>query len=142
MHRSRLCNVIIDCNDLEVGARFWAGALGTTVASTEGPYAFPWKPEPATSRSGCNSCPEPKTVKSRVHLDFETDDLEAEVTRLEALGARRQHFVEGWWVMEAPHGNEFCVLPRASQARSAPTPEHGRRNGSKCRGTPGAASRG
>jgi len=27
---------------------------------------------------------------SRVHLDIETDDLEAEVKRLEALGARRQ----------------------------------------------------
>ena len=111
MHRSRLCNVIIDCNDLEVGARFWAGALGTTVASTEGPYAF-LETRAGDLEIGLQLVPEPKTAKSRVHLDFETDDLEAEVKRLEALGARRQHFVEGWWVMEDPHGNEFCVLPR------------------------------
>jgi hypothetical protein len=48
---------------------------------------------------------------SRVHLDIETDDLEAEVTRLEGLGARRIAIVrERWWVMEAPSGHRFCVV--------------------------------
>jgi len=47
---------------------------------------------------------------SRVHLDIETDDLDAEVARLEALGARRLGFVQRWWVLEAPTGQRFCVV--------------------------------
>ena len=47
---------------------------------------------------------------SRVHLDIETDDIEAEVRRLEALGAKRVGTVQSWWVMEAPTGQRFCVV--------------------------------
>jgi hypothetical protein len=47
---------------------------------------------------------------SRIHLDIESDDLEAEVKRLEALGAKRVGFVKRWWVMEAPTGQRFCVV--------------------------------
>ena len=48
---------------------------------------------------------------SRFHLDIETDDVEAEVRRLEVLGARRKEYIETWWVMEAPSGHIFCVVP-------------------------------
>jgi hypothetical protein len=48
---------------------------------------------------------------SRIHLDIETDDIEAEVKRLEGLGAKRVEFVkQRWWVMEAPTGQRFCVV--------------------------------
>jgi hypothetical protein len=47
---------------------------------------------------------------SRVHLDIEADDIEAEVQRLEKLGARRVAQIETWWVMEAPTGQRFCVV--------------------------------
>ena len=47
---------------------------------------------------------------SRVHLDIETDDIEAEVARLEALGAKRIEKIKTWWVMEAPTGHRFCVV--------------------------------
>ena len=47
---------------------------------------------------------------SRVHLDIESDDVEAEVRRLEALGAKRVQQVQTWWVMEAPTGQRFCVV--------------------------------
>ena len=47
---------------------------------------------------------------SRVHLDIETDDIEAEVRRLEALGAKRLKQIRTWWVMEAPTGHRFCVV--------------------------------
>jgi len=47
---------------------------------------------------------------SRVHLDIETDDIDAEVRRLEALGARRIAQVKRWWVMETPTGQRFCVV--------------------------------
>jgi len=51
---------------------------------------------------------------SRVHLDIETDDIEAEVRRLEKLGAKRIQAVRTWWVMEAPTGQRFCVVSAAS----------------------------
>ena len=47
---------------------------------------------------------------SRVHIDIETDDIEAEVQRLEQLGAKRVAHVKRWWVMEAPTGQRFCVV--------------------------------
>ena len=47
---------------------------------------------------------------SRVHVDIETDDIEAEVRRLEALGAKRVAQVKRWGVMEAPTGQRFCVV--------------------------------
>ena len=48
--------------------------------------------------------------QSRVHLDIESDDVEAEAARLEKLGARRVQKVRTWWVMEAPTGQRFCVV--------------------------------
>jgi hypothetical protein len=48
---------------------------------------------------------------ARVHLDIHTDDLDAEVARLEKLGAERVQQVHGWWVLRDPAGLLFCVLP-------------------------------
>jgi hypothetical protein len=61
--------------------------------------------------------------ESRVHLDIETDDIEAEVARLEKLGARRIEKVRSWWVMQAPSGQRFCVVrpQRADFAAEANT---------------------
>ena len=53
---------------------------------------------------------------SRVHLDIETDDIAAEVARLERLGARRVQAVGTWWVMEAPTGHRFCVVSAEGSA--------------------------
>src|SRR5215510_2213208 len=50
---------------------------------------------------------------ARVHLDIHTDDLEAEVARLERLGAQRVTQVHSWWIMRDPAGLPFCVLPDA-----------------------------
>jgi hypothetical protein len=47
---------------------------------------------------------------SRVHLDIESDDLEAEASRLESLGAKRIAKVKRWIVMEAPTGQRFCIV--------------------------------
>ena len=108
MHRSRLAGFIIDCErpDLGAAARFWGGALGMGLAGREGDR---YERLDATAR---DLHVEVQAVEhpSRVHLDIETDDLDAEVARLEALGARRVGFVERWWVMEAPTGQRFCVV--------------------------------
>nr|WP_255666184.1 VOC family protein [Myxococcus sp. AS-1-15] len=50
------------------------------------------------------------THPSRVHLDIEADDQDAEAARLEALGAKRIGWVKRWWVMEAPTGHRFCIV--------------------------------
>jgi len=49
--------------------------------------------------------------QARVHLDIKTDDVEAEVTRLERLGARKVQRVGHWWVLQDPVGLPFCVVP-------------------------------
>ena len=110
MHRSALTQVVIDCDDLDAGVRFWSGALGARVASWDGPYVT-LGTEPGGLHIVLQRVPERKEAKSRIHLDISTDDRDAEVARLEALGARRKEQVEDWWVMEDPNGNEFCVLP-------------------------------
>ncbi len=48
--------------------------------------------------------------ESRVHLDIETDDITAEVARLEKLGAHVVDRLERWVVMQAPTGQRFCVV--------------------------------
>lgn len=107
MHKSRLCAIGIDCDvdDLESAAAFWSAALGRTIKETEGNYASledrPNQPIVFVQRV---------SHASRVHLDIETDDVEAEVVRLEVLGAKRVQQVNTWWVMEAPTGQRFCVV--------------------------------
>jgi hypothetical protein len=48
--------------------------------------------------------------RGRIHLDLETDNVEAEVRRLEALGAERVRQVKTWWIMRDPAGVLFCVV--------------------------------
>ena len=55
-----------------------------------------------------------------MHLDIETDDVDAEADRLEKLGARKIAFVKRWWVMEAPTGQRFCVVRMKHPERGDP----------------------
>ena len=113
MHRSRFAGIIIDCetDDLNAAAEFWSAALG-----------YPQKPDDGDDLYEVLQPHERETYvevqkvshASRVHLDIETDDIEAEVLRLESLGARRIEQLKGWWVMEAPTGQRFCVVPPAN----------------------------
>lgn len=108
MHKSRLAGFIIDCHveDLDGAVRFWSRALGMKEAGREGEI---YERLDASAR-GLQVEVQRVDHPSRVHLDIETDDLEAEVARLEGLGARRVGFVKTWWVMEAPTGQRFRVV--------------------------------
>jgi YbgC/YbaW family acyl-CoA thioester hydrolase len=113
VHRSRLVAMVIDCEgpDVDAAARFWSGALGRPVKPVEadaGRYRelAATSDEPMILVQGVDRADHP----GRVHLDIETDDQEAEVRRLEALGAKRVGFVKRWWVLEAPTGQRFCVV--------------------------------
>ena len=62
--------------------------------------------------------PEAKSVKNRLHIDLNPDDQDAEVARLETLGARRVDVGQQdapWVVLADPEGNEFCVLTARPQ---------------------------
>lgn len=111
MHHSRLCSFIIDCKagDLAEAARFWSAALGRPVRA--GVDTAQDKYVPLEMHDG-EPVVELQKVDhdSRVHLDIESDDIEAEVRRLEALGARRVEAIKTWVVMEAPTGQRFCVI--------------------------------
>jgi hypothetical protein len=111
MHKSRLAGFIIDCNtpDLHSAAAFWGGALGMhvrTLPGEEGEKYVALDDE----RIALHVEVQKVAHTSRVHLDIETDDIAAEVGRLESLGARRVAQVGAWCVMEAPTGQRFCVV--------------------------------
>jgi catechol 2,3-dioxygenase-like lactoylglutathione lyase family enzyme len=110
-HRSRLAGFIIDCQteDLPAAADFWSKALGMPVGESqvdEDSEYTSLAETPADLHIEVQKVGHP----SRVHLDIESDDIEAEVARLEALGAKKVAFVKRWWVMEAPTGQRFCVV--------------------------------
>lgn len=108
MHRSCLGAVVIDCrtDDLDAASAFWGAALGYPVRPSDDPLYVDLdvpdgQPAVILQKVGHDS---------RVHLDIETDDIDAEVARLEALGAKRVAQVKTWWVMQAPTGQRFCVI--------------------------------
>lgn len=116
MHKSKLAGFIIDCktDDLEGAAAFWAAALGmkTRVLPGEEGDSYVRLVDPEDRMHI-----EVQAVQheSRVHLDIATDDVEAEVKRIEKLGAKRVANVRHWVVMEAPTGQRFCVVPGRSE---------------------------
>jgi predicted enzyme related to lactoylglutathione lyase len=125
MHKSQLAGFIIDCqtDNLNAAATFWGAALGMDVQGVSGDAGqYVELRDPAEQlHIEVQSVSHP----SRVHLDIATDDVEAEVRRLEALGAKRVQQVSSWWVMEAPTGQRFCIVRAqskhfAAQARQWP----------------------
>jgi predicted enzyme related to lactoylglutathione lyase len=109
MHRSRLSTFVIDCkvDDLDAAAEFWSKALGRPVKQADDDPDY---------RELAGGDGEPILLlqkvghDSRIHLDIEADDLDAEVARLEKLGAKRLRFLKRWWLMQAPTGQVFCVV--------------------------------
>ena len=126
----RWYSVVVDCRDIVAQSRWWAEALGWSLIYESAdecclvpPHALDQSREiPVEERGpGLVFVPvaEDKQVKNRLHIDLApraNDDQEAEVARLEQLGARRVDVGQSardeltWVVMADPEGNEFCVL--------------------------------
>jgi len=115
MHKSKLGGFIIDCrtDDLAKATEFWSQALGLPVRELPGAEGTHYRALHDV-HSGLDIEVQKVDHASRVHLDIETDDIDAEVQRLEGLGAKRVQQVQTWWVMEAPTGQRFCVVRAAS----------------------------
>ncbi|MGI5239019.1 VOC family protein [Dactylosporangium sp. CA-139066] len=109
-HFSRLFAIVIDAPRPahEATVAFWSGAAGVELPVVEKYPEFNGARLPnhdmllLTQQLGDGP--------ARIHLDFHTDDLEAEVARLEALGATRETRAENWQVMRDPAGLIFCVV--------------------------------
>ena len=120
MHRSRLSGFIIDCKtgDLDEAAAFWSAALGYPARRSDDPaeenYVYL-----DSGREDLHVEVQRVKHESRVHIDIEADDIEAEVARLEQLGAKRLESVKGWVVMQAPTGQRFCVVRPQSESFAA-----------------------
>ena len=125
----RWYSVVIDCRDAAALSRWWAEALDWRIiyeAATEVVVAPPHAIDPARDVPPLERgpglifvpVPEGKAVKNRLHIDLAPSPdagQDAEVRRLEALGAKRADVGQdpgqvSWVVMADPEGNEFCVL--------------------------------
>jgi predicted enzyme related to lactoylglutathione lyase len=115
--------LLVDSRDPLALARFWSAALDWPVVQEDDDEVMvvPSRerpPAPGVYPLLFVRASDAKTVKNRWHFDLSPDDQDAEVRRLEKLGARRVDIGQGdqtWVVMADIEGNEFCVL------RSLPT---------------------
>jgi predicted enzyme related to lactoylglutathione lyase len=116
-HTSRVAHFVIDVADLDKGTAFWSAALEAAdepINPASSKIYRRLRLPDSEIRVLLQLTDDPKDGKERMHLDLETDDVEAEVCRLEKLGAIRwdhqQERGHDFWVMHDPWGNEFCVL--------------------------------
>ena len=111
MHKSRLAGFCIDCrtDDLEAATTFWSATLGQPPRALDPAEGVNYR-QLQGGREDLQIEVQRVAPASRVHLDIETDDIEAEVRWLEQLGASRVQQVKTWWVMQAPTGQRFCVV--------------------------------
>jgi len=108
--------VVVDCNDLERMAGFWAATLGYERLESAGAYEVLASADSREPRVLLQRVPEPRVGKNRLHLDLHVEDLESEVARVVSLGASRldrEPIVEvgsRWVRLADPEGNEFCIV--------------------------------
>ncbi len=113
-HKARV-ELVLDCADPERLAAFWRAALDYRDYYMDVTLAVLVPREGIASPLLLQGVPEPKGGKNRMHLDIVADDIEAEVDRLQKLGAHRideslRNFGGTRWVrMSDPEHNEFCV---------------------------------
>jgi hypothetical protein len=107
-------NITFDCTDPEKLAEWWAKALDGQVNPIAPPF-FVVVSRPSGPGLAFQKVDDPTPGKNRVHIDFSTSDVGAEVKRLVELGAAetgRGNFGDFEWVVLAdPDGNAFCVAP-------------------------------
>ncbi len=113
-HRAEL-ELVLDCAEPKRLAEFWREALGYRDYYSDANLTVLVPKEGIASPLLLQAVPEPKAGKNRMHIDIVVDDVEAEVHRLQGLGAHRidegvQSFGGTRWArMSDPEQNEFCV---------------------------------
>jgi predicted enzyme related to lactoylglutathione lyase len=109
-HRSRLTAVLVDvpASEHDAAITFWSAALGKSAERLEKypEYAFLGQATPGMEFMVQSTGDD----RPRIHIDIETDDVEAEVARLTALGATETGRHNSWVIMRDPAGVVFCVV--------------------------------
>jgi predicted enzyme related to lactoylglutathione lyase len=107
--------VTLDCQDITRVSAFWAALLEGSVGEPmdDGRFVF-LRGRDDVPKFCFQRVPEAKTVKNRMHLDFEVDDLEATTARIVELGGSwpgGEHALEEyrWRSVQDPEGNEFDI---------------------------------
>jgi hypothetical protein len=123
-HRSRLDKIIIDVapDDHDREVAFWSGVTGEPLAQSSRYPEYHWAEIPGQDIGLLLQRLDEGT--SRVHVDIHTTDVDAEVARLEQLGATRLRQVHSWWVMQDPAGLPFCVIPDSEERLTAENSWH------------------
>ena len=110
---SSIASITFDATDAADLAAFWSAVLGRNVVPEPSEFFAILEGSPMMMFI---KVPEPKTAKNRCHLDLGTDDVSAEVKRLDELGAEfvheKEEFGINWTTLRDPQGNEFCVSAR------------------------------
>jgi hypothetical protein len=124
MHRILLRTVIFDYPSAvhDAGRDFWHVALAAGIRRGRTRSEYHVLEHPAAL--GSVMVQNLNDGESRIHLDVESDDTEAEVARLVAAGAVVVERMDDWIVLRDPGGLLFCVVPAVLDddfARSART---------------------
>lgn len=112
-------SVVIRVSDLDGQLAFWTAALDYVPREPIGDdFALLHPRDGAGVSVSLDAVPSPRVLPPRIHLDLYADDQDAEVSRLESLGARRVHWDRqpadsDYVIMEDPEGNRFCVIDAA-----------------------------
>lgn len=110
----RLRAITFDSTDPQSLCRFWSAVTGREIIDSGPDLARLENETPGGPALLFLLVPEDKLTKDRIHLDLETEDRDAEVSRIIALGATFHSEVQGttheWSVLQDPEGNEFCVI--------------------------------
>jgi predicted enzyme related to lactoylglutathione lyase len=111
-HFSRISKIVIDvpAPDVEREVAFWQTATGSELPGYTRFPEYHGGPVPGQDAIGL-LIQRLSDGPARVHIDIHTDDLDAEVARLEQAGATRAGEVNGWWILQDPAGLPFCVIP-------------------------------
>ena len=110
-HYSRLYRIVIDVPpaDHDNELAFWSAASGQPL--TQGDFHPEYHGAALHGQDFGLLIQRLGHGPGRIHIDIHTDDLDAEVARLEKLGAERVQQVDHWWVLRDPAGLLFCVVP-------------------------------
>lgn len=105
-----IISVAFDCGDPRSLARFWAAVTGyLTEFESDEVVRLKAPDSRGVRRMIFWRVPEPKTTKTRVHVDLASKTPVEELARLIDLGAECVEQLPGWTVMRDPEGNEFCL---------------------------------
>ena len=116
----RFSELVVDCRDPELLARFWCEVLGYRELSREdgeieiGPAGVGFGGLQPTLILSPSTDPKPGKLPLHIDVNATDRDQDAELERLLALGARPadvgQTGEENWHVLQDPEGNVFCLL--------------------------------